>query len=48
MITNDDINVLYAYLSLQTLEPESDIKKVYDKITLIKEIMDKQEQLRDL
>lgn len=48
MITNEDINTLYDYLSNQTLAEGSAIKALYNKIVLIKEIMDKQEQLRNM
>lgn len=48
MITNDDINTLYDYLSNQTLAEDSAIKTLYNKIILIKEIMDKQVQLRNM
>lgn len=48
MITNDDINTLYTYLHDQTLVEGSAIEALYNKIVLIKDIMDKQEQLRNM
>lgn len=48
MITNEDINTLYTYLSEQTLPADSDISKLYEKITLIKTLVDTEESLRNL
>ena len=47
MITNDDINTLYDYLSTQTLVTGSAIEKLYGKIVLIKTLVDTQESLRN-
>ena len=47
MITNEDIIVLYNYLSEQTGLSE-EMTKIFNKITLIKEIQEKQLALREL
>ena len=46
MITNEDINTLYAYLSEQTLPSGSAIATLYGKITLIKTLVDTEASLR--
>ena len=46
MITNEDINTLYTYLSEQTLPSDSAIAKLYGKITLIKTLVDTEASLR--
>ena len=48
MITNEDINTLYNYLSEQTLETGSDIEKLYTKIVLIKTLYETNLALRNL
>ena len=48
MITIEDCYTLFEYLSNETLDPESDIKKVFDKVKLITEIDTRQKELRDI
>ena len=47
MITNEDIQTLYAYLSEQTLPSDSAIAKLYGKIVLIKTAIDTDYALRN-
>lgn len=47
MITNEDIQVLYSYLSEQTLPTDSAIAKLYGKIELIKTAIDTDYALRN-
>lgn len=48
MITNEDINTLYNYLSTQTLEEGSDIAKLYTKIGYLKTIIDTESLIRNM
>ena len=48
MITNEDIETLYNYLSEQTLVTGSDIEKLYNKICLIKTLYETNLALRNL
>ena len=47
MITNEDIQVLYSYLSERTLPSDSAIAKLYGKIELIKTAIDTDYALRN-
>ena len=47
VITNEDIQTLYAYLSEQTLPTDSAIAKLYGKIELIKTAIDTEYALRN-
>lgn len=48
MITNEDINTLYTYLSGQTLVEGSAIEKLYTKIGYIKTITDTELLIRNM